>query len=93
MHALLSRPWRHRLLAAHVAAGAGMLGAGVALLVWSGGGLARANAVVIALIAHLALLAAVLGFLAFARIWHRGSGKVSHGRADPAPRHRTASQE
>lgn len=79
MHMLLSKPWRHRLLALHAAAGAGLLGAGVALLAWSGGGLASGSQAITVLAAHLALAAVVLGAVAFRRHWRRGSGEVSAG--------------
>ena len=67
MHMLLSRAWRHRLVAAHAAAGASMLGAGLALLAWNDTSGAGPHAVTAVLVAHLALLTAVLGLVAFKR--------------------------
>lgn len=71
MHRLISRPWRHRLLTAHIAAGAGALGAGFTLWAWSGKGLARANAATSVVAAHLALVAILLGLVALGRRYRR----------------------
>ena len=88
MHVLPSRRWRHRLLVLHVAAGAGVLGAGVVLTVAHGYDFTGASALVALLLAHLALLAGGLGLLAFMRLRHRRSGRVSREAVDPASPHR-----
>ncbi len=87
---MLPRSWRHRLLVLHVAAGAGVVGAGVLLMAAYGFDFAGASALVALLLAHLALLAAVLGLLAFMRIrHHRRSSRVARDGVDPASPHRT----
>ena len=89
MQPLLPRSWRHRLLVLHVAAGAGVVGAGVLLMVAYGFDFAGASALVALLLAHLALLATVLGLLAFMRIRHGRSSRVARDGLDPASPHRT----
>jgi hypothetical protein len=89
MHPLLSRSWRHRLLVLHVAAGAGVFGAGVLLMAANGLDLAIASASVAILLAHLAALAAVLGLLAVIRIRRRRSRRVARNGVDPASPHVT----
>ena len=88
---LFPRPWRHRLIAAHAAAGAGVLGAGAALLASSSKDLA-VDAAIPVLAAHLALLAAVVGLVAFRRNWRHSSSKVAKAGTDPAPRRRTETE-
>jgi hypothetical protein len=89
MHPLLPRSWRHRLLVLHVAAGAGMLGAGVLLLAANGLDFAIAGASVAILLAHLAALAAVFGLLAVIRIRRRRSRRIAREGDDPASPHVT----
>jgi len=93
MHVMPSRRWRHRLLVLHVAAGAGVLGAAVLLMVANGFDFAGASAPVALLLAHLALLAVVLGLLAFMRLSDRRSNRISRNGVGPASPHRTPTNE
>jgi heme A synthase len=89
MHPSLPRSWRHRLLVLHIAAGAGVFGAGVLLMAASGLDVVAASAPVAILLAHLAALAAVLGLLAVIRIRRRRSRRLARDGVDPASPHVT----